>query len=88
MATKMMGYAKWAALQILSWMYVIVINQYGGLYVIYKFQDTRAKPEWCGFVNTNQCLLVYNYILYSPLITNSSIYNSPGHAPINFLWLL
>ena len=34
--------------------YVIVINQMRGLYEIYKSRDTRAKPEWQGFMNRVQ----------------------------------
>ena len=32
-------------------LYVIVINHMRGLYGIYKSRDTRAKPEWQGFMN-------------------------------------
>ena len=35
-------------------LYVIVINQMRGLYGIYKSRDTRAKPEWQGFMNRVQ----------------------------------
>ena len=34
--------------------YVIVINQMWGLYEIYKSRDSRAKPEWQGFMNRVQ----------------------------------
>ena len=34
--------------------YVIVINHMRGLYGIYKSRDTRAKPEWQGFMNRVQ----------------------------------
>ena len=30
---------------------VIVINHMRGLYGIYKSRETRAKPEWHGFMN-------------------------------------
>ena len=33
---------------------VIVINHMRGLYGIYKSRDTRAKPEWQGFINRVQ----------------------------------
>ena len=34
--------------------YVIVINHMRGLYGIYKSRDTRANPEWQGFMNRVQ----------------------------------
>ena len=35
-------------------LYVIVINHMRGLYGIYKSRETRAKPEWQGFMNRVQ----------------------------------
>ena len=35
-------------------LYVIVINHMPGLCGIYKSRDTRAKPEWQGFMNRVQ----------------------------------
>ncbi len=33
--------------------------------MIYKLRDTRAQPEWQGFINrnTNLMILVYNYFI-------------------------
>ena len=44
-------------------LYVIVINHLRGLYGIYKSRDTRAKPEWQGFMNRVQTELWFITIL-------------------------
>ena len=34
-----------------------------GLYGIYKSRDSRAKPEWQGFMNRTNRALVHNYFI-------------------------
>ena len=39
---------------VMGTIFLVVINHMRGLYEIYKSRDTRAKPEWQGFMNRVQ----------------------------------
>ena len=66
---------------------VIVINHMRGLYGIYKSRDTRAKPEWQGFMNRVQTerwfFIARKYCVLSRYVANHYINVFPANTFFN-----